>query len=790
MSDASRHDELRLVDSGPAPAELFRAVFEQSAIGVAIVELNGRPVLANAALERFLGFTAAELRERTYHAITHPDDLALDATLAEQLVSGEVGSYVIEKRYCRKDATVVWGKLTVSLLRTPAGNPQFVLAMVEDISAQKGADKALRESERRYRRVLDTAYEGVWTIDRAAMTDYVNSRMAEMLGYRVDEMLGRSMFDFMDEAARLEAAENFSRRQQGVMEQHEFRLQRRDGTELWTLMATSAMLDDDGRFVGALAMVTDITERKRSELALRESEARYRGLVELAPDGILVHCDGQIAFANAAAARLLGSATPEALIGRSVLDFLDPRYGETIRHRMSRRDRPGTVFPRLEERIVRLDGSAIDAELAGIATTYQGRPARQIVIRDLTERRRAEASVRELEEQFRHAQKMEAVGQLAGGIAHDFNNLLTIINTCSELLLNEIEATNDLREDVLAIQRAGARATSLTGQLLAFSRKQVLQPKVLDLNAVVEELEPMLRRLIGEDIRVVTRLEPSLVRVKADPGQLEQVLVNLAVNARDAMPDGGTLRIETATVQLQETRTDGDLALVPGAYAMLSVTDTGTGMDETTRSRIFEPFFTTKAVGKGTGLGLSTVYGIIAQSSGYIWCSSEPGRGTTFEVHLPLIGDAEAPATEPERRTTEPRGAEVLLLVEDEQQVRAVARRILEQQGYTILEARDGHDALRIAERYEGRIDALLTDVVMPELAGPQVFQALREARPELRVLYMSGFTDHDSLRRALVRGETAFLRKPFTALGLARAIRAVLDEQLAGSAPQGVGGE
>jgi two-component system, cell cycle sensor histidine kinase and response regulator CckA len=893
------------IDAGPLRAEFFRAVFEQSAIGVAIVQLDGRPVLANAALERFLGFTGAELRERTYQAITYPDDLALDAELAAQLVAGQVDSYVVEKRYCRKDATIVWGKLTVSLLRTQAGQPEFVLAMVEDIderkrvegalkasdarfresfdasgvgmalvapggrifevndalcqflgrnapdvigrnfadfthpddeaetrrhidrfyagevhsyqmekrylhadgqtiwglltvslvrdssgtplhvvsqvqniTAQKVAREALRESELRYRRVLDTAYEGVWTIDRAAITDYVNDRMAELLGYRADEMLGRSMFEFMDDGARLDAARNFQRRQLGVMEKHEFRLQRKDGTELWTLMATSPILDDEGRFAGALAMVTDITEAKRAELALRESEARYRGLVELAPDGILVHCEGRIVFANAAAARLLGAATPDALIGRSGLDFLDPEYRQTVRERMDQRYPLGTVLPRLEERIVRLDGSTCDAELAGITITYGGRPARQVIIRDLTERRRAEASVRELEEQFRQSQKMEAVGQLAGGIAHDFNNLLTVINTYSELLLNEMDTASALREEVAEIRRAGMRAALLTRQLLAFSRKQILQPRILDLNTVVMELEPMLRRLIGEHIRIVTRQEGDLGPVKADPGQLEQVLINLVVNARDAMPDGGTLLIETANVHLDETLIARHPALKTGAYAMLSVSDTGFGMDEATRSRVFEPFFTTKEVGKGTGLGLSTVYGIVAQSNGYIWCDSEPGHGTTFKVYLPSAGDDEPRVTEPSRGATAPRGAEVLLLVEDEDQVRALARRILERYGYKILEARDGRDALRIAEGYEGRIDVLVTDVVMPELAGHQVFQSLLKARPTLRVLYMSGFTEYDIIRRGFVHAETAFLQKPFTATGLAQAVRAVLNGQ------------
>ncbi len=884
-------------------AEVVRAVFEQSAIGVAIVDLSGRPVLANAALERFLGYSAAELSALTYHAITYPDDLTIDAKLSEMLVAGTLSHYVIEKRYVRKDATVVWGRLTVSLLRTPGTEPRFVLAMVEDIddrkrtesalqasdslfreafessgvgmavmapggrivrvngalcrflghgerrlvgrnyselvhpdhlqqtertirqlcageirsqqmeqrylhaegrtvwglltislvrdaaglplhvvsqvqdiTEQKRSDDILRRSELRYRRVVETAYEGVWTIDRDARTDYVNGRMAEMLGYVADDMLGRSMFDFMDDDARLEAARNFQRRQQGVVEVHEFRLQRKDGSPLWTQMSVNPILDPGGGFAGALAMVTDITERKRVELALRESEARYRGLVEQSPDAILVHCDGEIVFANATAALLFRAGTSESFIGTNLLDLLHPGYRERIRGRVERADPVGTVLPPLDETVVRLDGTVFDAELSGTIIAWQGRCAKQVVIRDITERRRSEAAVRTLEEQFRHSQKMEAVGQLAGGIAHDFNNLLTVINTYRDFLLEELDETNPLRGDVVEIQRAGGRAASLTRQLLAFSRKQVLRPKSLDLKLVVADLEPMLRRLIGEHIRIIVRNGPRLAAVNADPGQIEQVLVNLAVNARDAMPDGGTLLIETANVELDETYSAQHPAVVPGAYVMLVVSDTGSGMDESTRRRIFEPFFTTKEVGKGTGLGLSTVYGIVKQSNGYIWCYSEPLQGTAFKVYLPCAGGPGMEQSDPGRMQASPAGAEVILLVEDEEQVRALARRILERHGYTVLEARDGSDALRIAGRYAGEIDALVTDVVMPELAGHQVFQTLIRSRPNLRVLYVSGYTAYDNQRRGLVGTDVAFLQKPFTAASLARAVRAVLD--------------
>ena len=763
----------------PGREQFFQAVFEQSAIGVAIVELDGRPVLANAALERFLGFTAAELTRLTYHDITLRDDLAVDAELAKQLAAGETDHYVVEKRYVRKDGAVVWGRLTVSLLRSATGEPQFVLAMVEDIDDRKRAERAheaLGASEQRYRRVVETAYEGIWTIDASARTDYANHRMASMLGYTVEEMLGRPMFDFMDGDARREAESNFERRRHGVTELHEFRLQRKDGTPVWTLMSTNPIMNERGEFEGALAMVSDITERKRAEDALRESEARYRGLVELAPDGILVHCEGRIVFANRAAAHHFGADEPESLVGMRVMDLVHPDYSRQVTERIGRLQTAGETVPLVEEKLLRLDGTTFQAEIAAVGITYEGRPGVQVVVRDITERHRAEAAMRELESQLRHAQKMEAVGQLAGGIAHDFNNLLTVINTYSDFLLEELDETSPLRCDVVEIQRAGGRAASLTRQLLAFSRKQRLQPGVIDLNEVVKGIEPMLRRLIGDDIRIVLSSASGLGRVEADHGQIEQVVVNIAVNARDAMPHGGTLSIETANVSLDNGYAVQHPPVVPGEYVMLAISDTGSGMDAATRSRVFEPFFTTKEIGKGTGLGLSTVFGIVKQSGGYVWCYSEPGNGTVFRIYLPRADSTESRAARPARRATASTGSEILLLVEDEDAVRALARRILERQGYTILEARDGADALRIASRHTQRIDALVTDIVMPELAGHQVYQTLVQSRPDLRVLYMSGYTENDILRRGLVQRDTAFLQKPFTAASLARAVRSVLD--------------
>jgi two-component system, cell cycle sensor histidine kinase and response regulator CckA len=383
---------------------------------------------------------------------------------------------------------------------------------------------------------------------------------------------------------------------------------------------------------------------------------------------------------------------------------------------------------------------------------------------------------KQLQEQLVRLQKLDAIGRLAGGLAHDFNNLLTVIGGYSDLLVSDLDAGNPLHRHAAAINNAAARATALTRQLLAFSRKQVLQLKVLDLNAVVTTLEPMLRRLIGEDIRLVVGLAPTLGRVKADPGQLEQVLLNLVVNARDAMPQGGTLTIETTNVAGHALVAHRQASVPPGSYVRLAVHDTGVGMDAATRSRLFEPFFTTKAPGQGTGLGLSTVYGIITQSEGHIAVDSAPAHGATFTIYLPRVEEAIAAGQRARARPETPRGRETVLVVEDEASVRSVARTMLELHGYRVLEAGGGEEALRIGARPEGPVQLLLTDVVMPGMSGPEVAQRLSRVHPELKVLYMSGYTDEAILRHGVPELSPAFVQKPFSAETLGWKVREVLD--------------
>ena len=521
----------------------------------------------------------------------------------------------------------------------------------------------------------------------------------------------------------------------------------------------------------ALALGTQERQRRLAESALRASEERFRALVENSSDAlVVVDIEGRITYISGSSPRHLGWQ-PHEMVGRSIFDFLHPDDRELAGATQAEAlQRPGENLS-AEMRFKHADGSWRIME--GVAVNRLNDPSVGGIIlnaRDITERRR-------LEEQLRQAQKMEAVGQLAGGVAHDFNNLLTAILGYCNLMLDDLSQDDPKRPDLEEIKSAGERAAALTRQLLAFSRRQMLQPQIVDLNALVRQMEKLLRRLISEDVELVTELGPALPSVRVDPASLEQVIVNLAVNSRDAMPEGGRLTIETSLVDLDTRYIGTHPAVVPGRYVMLAVSDTGVGMDAATCARVFEPFFTTKEHGRGSGLGLATVYGIVQQSGGSIWVYSEPGQGTTFKVYLPT--SESSVLTRASDRDTEgaTRGWETVLLVEDEDAVRALAREVLRRHGYVVLEARHGLDALRVAERHPDPIHLMVTDVVMPHISGRELADRLADVRPAMKVLFMSGYTDHSAMHRHLTPG-AAFLQKPFTPETFARMVRRMLDEK------------
>jgi PAS domain S-box-containing protein len=518
--------------------------------------------------------------------------------------------------------------------------------------------------------------------------------------------------------------------------------------------------------------------RLLKDKAARESEARFTSLIQHASEVItIIGHDGRVNYVSPSVERMFGYK-PRDLTGIQLRDLFHAEDRQRVLDTVAAiAEEPGKTCS-FELRARHCDQSWVHIEAVMTNLIHVPNVAGIVVnSRDVTERKKAEEALHDSEEKLRQSQKMEAVGQLAGGVAHDFNNLLVVIIGYADLLLRRMAPEGNERalRQIEEIRKAGDRAKSLTRQLLAFSRKQVLQPKVIDLNALVRDMDKMLRRLIGEHIDIATVLEADLDNVEADPGQIEQVLLNLAVNARDAMPDRGRLTIETANIELNAEFVRTHRTVEPGSYVMIIVSDTGEGMSPEVQARIFEPFFTTKEQGKGTGLGLSTVYGIIQQSGGSICVQSEPGHGTTFKIYLPRAHELAAAAESGVEETNKPGGNETVLLVEDEDAVRHMAQEILQSNGYCVLDASNGNEAVRVSAEHKGTIDLMVTDVVMPQLGGRELAEKLFVTRPEMRVLYMSGYTDDAIVHHGVVDGRASFLEKPFTSDALARKIREVL---------------
>ncbi len=523
--------------------------------------------------------------------------------------------------------------------------------------------------------------------------------------------------------------------------------------------------------------------RQRTNQALRESEEKYRRLVQMLPVAVLVSSQGRLTFCNAAFARLLGASEESQLSGKALLELIHPDYQVLGQSHLQLQDDRFGAAQGAELRMLRGNGTSVPVQMEVTRFQQNGQLATMVAVVDLTEREEELSTRRKLEEQVWQAQKLEATGRLAGGVAHDFNNLLTIINGCCHLL-QASPSLSELQQEALAgIESASERAARLTKQLLALSRKALIEPRVLDLNALVLESAQLLRRLLGEDIGLSTKLDPLLMRIKADPGQLDQVILNLAVNSRDAMPRGGLLSLETGNINIGPDDGPHYAELRPGPYVRLSVSDNGMGIPADIMANIFEPFFTTKPPGRGTGLGLAVVHGIVKQSGGHISVYSEPGLGTTFMLLFPAVPAPLAPRGAMPMAADAPRGCETILLVDDEPEVRRLARLALVTHGYSVLEANNGEEALRVAAGHPGAIQLLVTDLVMPRMGGRLLAHTLRQRLPGLRVLFISGFTDDSVVRHGLLDAAEAFMQKPFAPIGLAKQVRALLDRKLPPSA-------
>jgi two-component system cell cycle sensor histidine kinase/response regulator CckA len=870
-----------------AAARRFRAAFANSPIGQAIISVDpadpGRIIDVNDTFCALFGRGRHELLDSAAVSDGSAGDLAAGLADVARRVHEEDGTCRVEKHFRRADgrgfATTVWA----SLLGDGSTEDRAAMVHVEDVTERNLAETALSASEQRYRQIVETTSEGVWLVDLEHRTTFVNNRMADMLGYRVEEMIGTTLEKYTWAGNLPPVREKITGRQPGIARQDQELLRRRDGTPLWVSMSTDFLLDNDGRQTGALATMSDITQRKLSAAKLDEAAARFAGAFTHAPTAMALvsladDTFGHLLMVNAAFCELVGYAEHE-MLGRRMADFTHradawrdseiarrmaagnargyqtekrliakdgavvqtitsasfvpgpdgrPAYGVTHLQDITARRRAEEELEEREGRLRAAFSSALDAMLiadddrrwvegndaagrllgldpatipgrrlddfaaiaqdaleadwqrflaAGRATgAYELRlpdgrmrhvefsatanftPGRHLsIMRDVTKRKVAEQEAELLENLLHQAQRLETVGQLAGGVAHDFNNLLAVILGSCDFALSALDAAHPAAEDIEAIRAAGERAAALTRQLLVFSRREIAAPQVVDLNELVCDVERLLRRTIGEHIGLEVSLDRAAPSVDVDPSHLEQVLLNLAVNARDAMPEGGTLRVRTGRVDLTLEAARLHPGTTPGPHALLTVADDGAGMSEEVLAKAFEPFFTTKPKGQGTGLGLATTYGIVTQNSGHIELRSERGVGTEARILLPIAQRSAGPRTD--AAVPEPpvgRGQRVLV-VEDEVGVRTLARRFLESGGYEVLVAADGHEALALFER--SAVDLVITDVVMPGLSGPQVVARMRMIRPGLPAIFTSGYSDRPG---ALPSG-APFLSKPFS---------------------------
>jgi PAS domain S-box-containing protein len=741
----------------------FNSFMEHCPVYVFIKDENTRAIRLSRNYEQLLGKPVEDLLGKTM-------DELLPSEMAKKMVEDDLS--VIRGGKPIKVVEELDGRIyeTTKFPIIQPDKSSLLAGFTVDITDRRRTEEALLQSEELYRGMFENASIGITRVSLDGIYREVNPAMTRILGYSPAELTGRPVagFTYPDDLER--RAHFLSDLIEGriVSGEQERRFVHKNGSVVWTLITASVQRDQSGKPLYFISLVQDITDRKLAEEALRLSQARYRTLVENIPQSVLLKdLESRYVSANKAFATSLG-LSPMDVIGKTDYDLYPKDRAEKYREEDRQVIKTGESREYQSESVedgnkrffhkVKVPVRDNEGNIIGVLTS----------LLDITERL-------QLEEQFRHSQKMEAAGRLAGGVAHDFNNLLTVIGGHTEIALARIDKNNPILENLQEAKIAADRASKLTRQLLAFSRRQVMEIKVLDLNTVIRDTEKMLCRLLGEDIAVITQPAENLGLVKADPGQIEQVLTNLAVNARDAMPEGGRLVIATDNLKIAKTVNSKHDSLKPGRYVRMSVSDTGHGMDSEVMSKIFEPFFTTKEQGKGTGLGLSTVFGIVKQSGGEIRVHSKLNKGTTFEIVLPRIGETEL-VIKKENPKEPPKGTEAILIIEDEASVLNMAAHILKDQGYQVLKASGIEDAMRVFEEHPGPIDLVLTDVVMPVCRGPALVERLKQYRDNFKVLYMSGYTDGGIGDLGVLRRGDNFIQKPFTLESLANKVRSVLD--------------
>jgi two-component system, cell cycle sensor histidine kinase and response regulator CckA len=778
---ADEQSALEALDLPVADAEVHRAALAHAPFGVALLALDGRIRFAHPVLCRMLGYAEDELVGRTLVDLTFEQDRELVEQRWARATDGK--SLRLELRCLRKSGDPIWLELSLGAERDPAGAVHAVWAYAQDITERRRAEQSMRENEEKLRIAFEQSPTGMSIIGADGTYLAVNPAACRIVGYSREELLAGTL-------SRITHPDDVERGAEWIRkciagepceEEFEKRFIHKDGRVIWGVVTSTWLRDPSGKPRLSVSHLRDITSRKQAELALRDSEARLQEAHELSRMGHWQLCpESRSMIWSPGVFRLLGREAPDT--APSFESFLGPVHAKDramLEAALAQTASSGQacdlvyriILPSGEERHLRMV-ARLDPERAGAERCVTG------VLQDVTAMRQAEEDRVRLEAQLHRAQRMEAIGQLAGGVAHDFNNLLTAMGGNADVALGLLWPDSAVRAHLVEIRKAVDSAANLTRQLLAFSRRQVIAPKVLDLNDVVRQLSKMLVRLLGEDLEFACRLGEGVGRVRIDPGQMDQILINLAVNARDAMAEGGRLTLETANAVLDVEYCRQHPNVAPGPYVLLAVSDTGIGMTPEVKRRLFEPFFTTKEVGRGTGLGLAMVYGAVKQHGGHIEVDSEPGQGATFRVYLPRV-EAMPEATSPESFRPSAGGSEGVLLVEDDGPVRTLTETFLAGLGYTVYSFASGNAALAALGTLPGSIALLITDVVMPGISGKALADECVRVRPGLRVLFTSGYTSDEIIHRGVLDRSIDFLGKPYSLDLLARRVREALDRRI-----------
>ncbi len=751
-----------------ASEERFRWITDNAFDLIAIVSQEGQFIYASPSYYYQLGHLTSELVGNQILSLIHPNDRDEFLLRMKDLQITEV-PYTVECRLVNKSGQWRIFEATLTLVEDETAGPEKIIVVSRDITVRKKTEAALASSEARYRNLAKRSPVGIFQCNANRFCIFVNEYWSNLTGLLPTEAMGEGWMEAIYEEDRLPLLDEWERSvQRGQNFKCEYRIRRKDNSVIWVYGEAAPVRDEEGTVTGYIESIIDITERKKAEEALRESEARYRSLVDLSPEAIVVHSGGMIVYINDSGIKMFGGHHARDFLGKPMIDFVHPDYRQMVIKRVQDIYQGISRQEALSEKFIRLDGQIIDAEVSAAAITYDGKPAVQVIVRDVTDRVVTE-------QQLRRIRKMEAVGRLAGGIAQDFDDSLTIINSYAQLLLKECRVNAQQRQDLQELLEAGNKAARLTKQLLVFSRRQIIHPQVLDINAILREMAPLFKRLIGPGIALQMELGERQSLVYTDRNQIEQALVNLTLNARDAMPNGGVFRIETGEVALERDTPIANVNITPGEYVLISVSDNGQGIDPALESHIFDPFFTTKDPERYSGLGLSTVYGIVKQSHGYIGVYTELDRGTTFKIFLPRTSLEASESGRDEQEPVSLAGEETLLIVEDNPALQRVMIRSLETFGYKVLAASGAEEASNLLADQHEQIDLVIADIHLFQESGVEPGEPLWAQYPHLRILYLSDYSEKNLDVFDVQSGRFGFIQKPFNPEGLARRVRQML---------------